>query len=98
MTSQWQRVAARSDCQMSRRPLARCVSPALRIGWLMLTLAPALAAATRQDAPASTPASPLVYIADVDSIIHPVSAEYMIETMALADLSGATLVVFVLRT
>ena len=39
-----------------------------------------------------------VYAADVDSIIHPVSAEYMIETMARADREGAALVVFTLRT
>jgi membrane-bound serine protease (ClpP class) len=48
-------------------------------------------------APAAT-AAPLVYAADVDSIIHPVSAEYMIATMAEADKAGATLVVFTLRT
>src|SRR2546423_7744864 len=41
---------------------------------------------------------PAVYVADVDSIIHPVSAEYMIETMARADRDGAALVVFTLRT
>jgi len=44
------------------------------------------------------PAAPAVYAADVDSIIHPVSAEYMIETMARADRDGAALVVFTLRT
>src|SRR2546430_10689452 len=43
-------------------------------------------------------AGPSVYSADVDSIIHPVSAEYMIETMARADRDGAALVVFTLRT
>src|SRR5256714_8581541 len=41
---------------------------------------------------------PAVYVAEVDSIIHPVSAEYMIETMARADRDGAALVVFMLRT
>src|SRR5882762_1700230 len=41
---------------------------------------------------------PSVYSADVDSIIHPVSAEYMIETMDRADRAGAVLVVFTLRT
>ena len=44
------------------------------------------------------PASPVVYAAVVDSIIHPVSAEYMIETMDRADRAGATLLVFTLRT
>ncbi len=43
-------------------------------------------------------AAPVVYAADVDSIIHPVSAEYMIATIAQADKAGATLVVFTLRT
>ena len=41
---------------------------------------------------------PVVYSAEVDSVIHPVSAEYMIETMAQADRVGAALVVFTLRT
>src|SRR5437762_11797094 len=41
---------------------------------------------------------PVVYSAEVDSIIHPVSAEYMIETMDHADRAGAALVVFTLRT
>jgi membrane-bound serine protease (ClpP class) len=41
---------------------------------------------------------PAVYAADVDSIIHPVSAEYMIETISRADRDGAALVVFTLRT
>jgi len=41
---------------------------------------------------------PVVYSAEVDGIIHPVSADYMIETMDRADRAGATLVVFTLRT
>src|SRR6266850_450139 len=51
-----------------------------------------------QNAPASATAPPLVYAAEVDSVIHPVSAEYMIETMDVADRNGAALVVFTLRT
>jgi membrane-bound serine protease (ClpP class) len=43
-------------------------------------------------------AAPVVYSADVDTIIHPVSAEYMNATMAEADKAGAALVVFTLRT
>lgn len=43
-------------------------------------------------------ARPSVVVAEVDSIIHPVSAEFMIETMDRADASKAELVVFVLRT
>ncbi|MBI2834744.1 MAG: nodulation protein NfeD, partial [Acidobacteria bacterium] len=41
---------------------------------------------------------PLVYAAEVDAIIHPVSAEYMIRTIDRADASGAALVIFTLRT
>jgi membrane-bound serine protease (ClpP class) len=41
---------------------------------------------------------PVVYSAVVDGIIHPVSAEYMMDTIERADLAGAALVVFTLRT
>src|SRR5262245_34951902 len=41
---------------------------------------------------------PLVFSAEVDSIIHPVSADYMIATMDRADRAGARLVIFTLRT
>jgi membrane-bound serine protease (ClpP class) len=42
--------------------------------------------------------SPLVYSAEVDSIIHPASAEYMIQTIDRADADHAALLVFTLRT
>jgi membrane-bound serine protease (ClpP class) len=83
---------------MSRPPLDKRVSHALRIGCLVLALAPALAPVAWQDAPALTATAPLVYGAEVDSIIHPVSAEYIIATMDLADRNGAALIVFTLRT
>jgi membrane-bound serine protease (ClpP class) len=41
---------------------------------------------------------PIVYSAVVDGIIHPVSAEYMLDTIERAELAGAVLVVFTLRT
>ena len=41
---------------------------------------------------------PLIYSAVVDSIIHPVSAEYIAATLDRADLAGAALVVLTLRT
>src|SRR5258708_8463832 len=74
------------------------MAQALRIGCLAFTLASALMRAAWQDAPASSATAPLVYVADVDSIIHPVSAEYMMETMDLADRNSAALIVFTLRT
>ena len=40
----------------------------------------------------------VVYSAEVDSIIHPVSAQYMIDTIERADAENAALVVFTLRT
>jgi membrane-bound serine protease (ClpP class) len=42
--------------------------------------------------------APVVYSAEVESVIHPVSAEFMIETIDEADRAGAELVVFSLRT
>jgi membrane-bound serine protease (ClpP class) len=44
------------------------------------------------------PQKPLVYSAVVDALIHPVSSEFMVETMAKADRDRAALVVFTLRT
>ena len=43
-------------------------------------------------------AQPVIYSAEVESIIHPVSAQYMIDTIARADAANAALVVFTLRT
>jgi len=58
---------------------------------------PAVAAPqTAEPAPGVT--APVIYTAEVDSAIHPVSAEYMIQTMDRADAVGAALVVFTLRT
>jgi membrane-bound serine protease (ClpP class) len=42
--------------------------------------------------------APLVYAAEVDSVIHPVSAGFMIRTIEAADRANASLVVFTLRT
>jgi membrane-bound serine protease (ClpP class) len=44
------------------------------------------------------PTRPVAFVAELDGIIHPVSAEYLIEVIDAADTSGAALVVFVLRT
>ena len=45
---------------------------------------------------ASTP--PRAVVAEYDGIIHPISAEFLDETIAHADTSGATLTILVLRT
>ena len=67
-----------------------------------LALLPGLAAAQPPSA-AETPSAPaakvpLVIIARVDALIHPVSAEYMIDAMDRADADGAAAVVFTLST
>jgi membrane-bound serine protease (ClpP class) len=49
-------------------------------------------------APNAAAGQPVVYSAVVDGVIHPVSAEYMMDTLERADLAGADLVVFTLRT
>jgi membrane-bound serine protease (ClpP class) len=52
-------------------------------------------------APSARPTSdapPLVYAAEVDSIIHPVSAEFMVSVIDRADQDHASLVIFTLRT
>lgn len=46
----------------------------------------------------SQSARPVVYSATVDALIHPVSAEFMVDTIDRADRDGAALVVFTLRT
>ena len=63
---------------------------------LTLAVVAASGGVAAQSQPATS--APGVYSAEVDSIIHPVSADYMIETMNRADRAGATLVVFTLRT
>src|SRR5688500_8007891 len=41
---------------------------------------------------------PVVVVAELDGIIHPVSAEYLTDAITASDTSGAELVVFILRT
>ena len=53
---------------------------------------------SRQTVAPSTSNRPLVLVAEVDAIIHPVSAEYMVQVIDRADAADADLVVFTLRT
>jgi membrane-bound serine protease (ClpP class) len=59
---------------------------------LLATLAWALSPAFARDN------APLVIVANVDALIHPVSAEFMVEAMDRADAEGAALLVFMLET
>jgi membrane-bound serine protease (ClpP class) len=62
---------------------------------VLVSAAAVLPVAAWQD---PAPSSRAVYVANVDSIIHPVSAEYMVRTMDEADSAGAALVIFTLST
>jgi len=72
--------------------------PVPRTRWFaaILLAAGVLAAAFPAAGPAGT--APLVLVANVEALIHPVSAEYMVETINRADADGAALLVFILET
>lgn len=66
----------------------------------VLLLAAALVAAASAPGRTQSPAvdRPRILVAELDGIIHPVSAEYLTDTIDQADATGADVVVFVLRT
>jgi membrane-bound serine protease (ClpP class) len=64
---------------------------------VLLTFAAAVLCWTAMPAAAPEPA-PRVLVAQVDALIHPVSAEFMVEAINRADAEHAALVVFVLET
>jgi membrane-bound serine protease (ClpP class) len=72
--------------------------PARFVALASVALALGAAPAAEDPPPASRASAPLVVAADVDGIIHPVAAEYMVATMDRADAAQAALVVFTLRT
>jgi membrane-bound serine protease (ClpP class) len=65
-------------------------------GAVLVVLAVLHVAVVGQSGPAASGGA--VYTAEVEAIIHPVSAEFMMQTMDAADAAGAALVVFTLRT
>jgi len=67
------------------------------LGAAILGLAATLAAQQAHPTPPSS-TGVVVYSAEVDSIIHPASARYMIDTIDRADQANAALLVFTLRT
>ena len=66
----------------------------------LLVLAAALLAQGDARGAAQQPAAdrPVVLVAELDGIIHPISAEYLTGVIDQADTTGADLVVFILRT
>ena len=82
---------------MSLSRARRRVGLGLVAGWLVAPLlASALLAAGGVDENADR--RPVVYAADVDSLIHPVSAEFIGQSIERADADRARLVVLTLRT
>jgi membrane-bound serine protease (ClpP class) len=55
-------------------------------------------ASASQSAAAESTSAPLVYVAAVDSIIHPISAEFFGDALDTADKQGAAVIVFTLET
>lgn len=64
--------------------------------WVVVSLSVSLITALQDSQPGSI--QPVVYSAVVDALIHPVSAEFIEQTIARADADNAELVVFTLRT
>lgn len=77
---------------MSRRGAPRVFAPQLAALVVLLTAGVGAAARSADSQP------PLVYAAEVDGIIHPVSAEFMVSAIDRADADHASLLVFTLRT
>src|SRR6185503_12302947 len=65
------------------------------VGTALLFLVGSIAAVRGQEAQS---ARPLAIVAELDGIIHPVSAEYLTDVIDQSDTSGADIVVFILRT
>jgi membrane-bound serine protease (ClpP class) len=76
----------------------RIASTSLAAVLAALGLAARLAAFGSQAAPEQGPPSPAAYLAEVDGIIHPVSAEYLRGAIAEADAARAAVLVITLRT
>ncbi|MCX6543594.1 MAG: nodulation protein NfeD [Acidobacteria bacterium] len=55
-------------------------------------------AGARNEGAGPPAAAPLVLVAHVDALIHPVSAEFMVEAISQADARGAALLIFTLDT
>ena len=65
-------------------------------GWLAASALCSFVTAGQE--PERTSDRPQVYVAEVDALIHPVSAEFIDQTIDLADAADADLVVFMLQT
>ena len=69
---------------------------AFAVCWVTASLITSQVAARQADR--STALRPVVYVAEVEALIHPVSAEFIAQTIERADADDAELVVLMLRT
>ena len=83
---------------MSAFRARRRVGFSVAVGWLALPLLASALVGTRQVDPGASGPRPLVYAADVEALIHPISAEYIVQILDRADADDADLVVLTLRT
>ena len=73
----------------------------LAVSWVTATTVTSFVVAGQAPStqePLAAMGRPLVLVAEVEALIHPVSAEYIGQTIARADAADAELVVFMLRT
>ncbi len=83
---------------MSAFRARRRVGFGVAVGWLALPLLASALVGTRQVDPGASGPRPLVYAAEVEALIHPISAEYIVQILDRADADDADLVVLTLRT
>lgn len=70
----------------------------LRMVSALLVLSAGLTLLAQQDQEEARQGRPIVYVAEFEGIIHPISAEYLSGVIDEADMAGAEAVIFVLRT
>ena len=68
----------------------------MAVAWIAVSLLTTVHAAFQSGAGRTR--TPLVHLAEVEALIHPISAEFISQTIERADAADATLVVFMLRT
>ena len=66
--------------------------------WFLLAAALVSSVTTQAQSHLQTSTQPVVVVAEIDGIIHPISAEFLIGAINTADSSNADLLVLVLRT
>jgi membrane-bound serine protease (ClpP class) len=94
----WQVASVTGSRRRPLRPRSGCAERAEpRVGAAGVVLSAVLLAAGFVQ-PGLDAAGPLIYSATVDALIHPVSAEFIIDTIERADRDDAALVIFTLRT